>query len=70
MRQQVLRRAKVERVKRGWTQHEVAARVHTQSQLICSIETGYRRPLPSHRVVRALARLYGVPAESLQQPVE
>lgn len=68
--QQIFRRARAERLRQGWTQQEVAARIRTSSQLICAIETGYRHPLPRHRVMRALARLYGISVESLQQPVE
>lgn len=64
-----LLRAKVERLKRGLTQQQVAATVRAQPQLISSIETGYVRLRTDHRVMRALARLYGVPAENLQRPV-
>ncbi len=67
-------RAKYERLKRGWTQAEVAARVGATSTRIGDIESGRVKGTRYGRVLMNLARLYEIKPyqlfDQVQVPVE
>lgn len=65
----IVLRVRAERQKRGWTQHEVAMRARVWGPTLSNIECGTLRPKPTSPVMQRLARLYGVPAKNLLQPV-
>ncbi len=65
----VMLRVRYERLRRGWTQTEVAARIGTSTGWISDYERGSATGKRIGRTVRALARLYGVEPKELFQLV-
>jgi transcriptional regulator with XRE-family HTH domain len=60
-------RVKAERIRRGWTQVQLAYRVGIHTSDISRIENGHLRPLPKHR--QALARVLGLDHATLLDEV-
>jgi transcriptional regulator with XRE-family HTH domain len=58
-------RLKVERVKRGWTQQDLAYHARMAASDVSRIESSRLRPYPSQ--LARLARVLGIPAEDLMQ---
>ena len=54
---------KHERLKRSWSQQDLAVKVGMYGSDICRIERGYMKPYPSQ--AKKIEALFGLPVESL-----
>lgn len=59
-------RVKAERLRRGWSQLDVAYRARVQPSELSRIERGLVIPYP--RQAERLSKVFGLPADTLQQP--
>lgn len=59
-------RVKAERLRRGWSQLDVAYRARLQPSELSRIERGLAVPYPGQ--AERLSRVFGLPADALQQP--
>ncbi len=63
-------RAQYERLRRGWTQIDVATKLGIANSRICDIERGRVRGTKYGRVLRVLADLYGILPPELFEKVQ
>jgi transcriptional regulator with XRE-family HTH domain len=65
---QVITKMKIERVKRGWSQRQLAELAHVASGDLCRIELSKMQPYPGQ--AERLSEILGLSPKQLQEPVE